>query len=164
MEVASSKSPAPPELESVASTEGSQPVRSPELKRRGRNLLWLVVIVILLCELKRIAGAIQRSREPGPAPLNFEIVQNRYRDLRRCTNRYEVEALLGPPTHRNAREPEFEEFELSWWNGGRNWFPSLRVWHKWCDPKSENRWVAVVYYAERGYDADTVYARLKKGF
>jgi len=51
--------------------------------------------------------------------------------------------------------------EERWWNCGKNWFPSQRVWHRWSDPTDADRWLAVVYY---GYPEQKVYAKLKKGF
>jgi hypothetical protein len=116
----------------------------------------------MLCELRQITEAIKRPQTPQP-PLAFELVEKRYRDLWRCGNREEVEALLGPPSQRNVSEPELREIEESLWNMGRNWFPSVRVWDKWSDPKDAGRWVAVLYYAEDS-TVNKVYVKLKKGF
>jgi hypothetical protein len=66
--------------------------------------------------------------------------------------------LLGPPTHRNAWEPVFQEVEPTVARLTKHLDVSeLRIWDKWVDPQDENNWVAV-YFA-----GDKVYYKTKNG-
>lgn len=73
------------------------------------------------------------------------MVAERYNEIHYGMAPWQVEQLLGPPTERHASGPEINRAEESWWNGGRNYFPENRIWHRWSDSNDPDRWVAVAY-------------------
>src|SRR3954465_9137488 len=79
-----------------------------------------------------------------PPPIDFKLVMERYDKVRGVyRDRAEVEALLGPPTERNASGADVGRLEAYVVNGnaGRDLYPSERLWDKWSDPTDPNRWV-----------------------
>jgi hypothetical protein len=118
-------------------------------------------MVALLVWLGRIADAA-RHPPPRPGPLDFPLVMERFSRVQSGASRAEVERLLGPPTEEYAWGPEIQQFEVSWWNWGRNIFPDDREWDRWSDPTDPERWAAVVYTGLG--QQQKVYHTLKKGF
>jgi len=130
------------------------------------NLALLAGILALLLWARQTVADIERTREAERAreaePLDFRLVVEQFGRVERGASREQVEQLLGPPTEGHAWGPEVEEFELHWWNGGRNIFPADREWDRWSDPANPERWAAVVYI--RWPEKRRVYGKLKKGF
>jgi hypothetical protein len=127
------------------------------------GLAFVIVYVVTLYQLRQIAVAVDRPPPAPFLPLEFRLIQERYWQVQTYDTYEEVETWLGPPTERNVCEPVFGELERLWLNGGRNWFPKDRCWHKWSDPNDKRRWVAVCFY--RGLQGEPkVYRIIKKGF
>jgi hypothetical protein len=126
----------------------------------------LVPIVLLL-----LIGSMRTESRPSPSkttpsPVEFSLIAERFRSLRHFFTREAVEKSLGPPTERDAWEPEFEELEGIAEHSNRHLgMPSFRNWNKWTDPQDRNRWVAVLYAGEWEQDFMTfkVYSLTAKG-
>jgi hypothetical protein len=110
--------------------------------------LWGAVAV-LACVVCWAAWVIHHPPpEPAPPPsLDFEVVAERFPDVRRGMGREEVEALLGAPTQTSTWDRELLEEKLEVEHATRGWREEMR-WHLWVDPRDENRWVAVLYTSE----------------
>jgi hypothetical protein len=135
------------------------------------DLLWLVGIVVVLIWTRHAVANIESARAAEraravaipPTPCDFQLIVLHFDQIRGGASREEVERLFGPPTERRATGPEVEEFELRWWNGGKNIFRADREWNRWSDPANPNRWVSVVYW-RWPENEQRVYGKLKKGF
>src|SRR5262245_47691527 len=121
-----------PKRGSAARADKTGPGLSPRVTRILRDLVLLVAIVAMLYELRLIATAIERPPVPASArpPLDFRLVEERYRDLSLGYSRDQVERLLGPPTHRDVWGPEFTTLEERLGNAGRTRVPPVRIWDR----------------------------------
>jgi hypothetical protein len=127
------------------------------IARRG-----MFIVAMLPAIFIGLAGFLDRDKPGAPKPqprrLEFELVAERYGQLRLASSRAEVELLLGRPSPWTW-EPEFAEWREIAEHCNRHWSPAgARVWTKWTDPRDRNRWVAVLFAKEM------VYAFHKKGF
>jgi hypothetical protein len=128
---------------------------SPRATRILRDLLILVVVGVMLYQLREMAA--ERRLPPPRAPLDFKLVQERFGKVLMLDSS-EVEALLGPPSPQQSREPEFQLYEAvvaahpDRYPSGSFW------WTKWTDPKDEGKWIAVFFAGGKAYHV------VKKGF
>jgi hypothetical protein len=140
------KYPKPQGAESAADDDPTDRRLSPRAARILLDMAFLVAIVALLYWLRRASNAIERERTPAPAPapVEFHLIMERLRHGgMMISSPEEAEALLGPPTERNAYGPDLDwgeemaerEFAI----------PKQRFWYRWTDPKNKDRWVAILY-------------------
>jgi hypothetical protein len=151
----------PPRQGPVACLPGKRPGLSPRATRILLDAALLLLICGLLYELRCTLATMEHPPAPPPPrpPIDFKLVQERYRKVGLLMSREAVLELLGPPTARAAREPEFqlqEEFLAHSWRDFR--IPDPRFWERWVDPADDRRWVAV-YFGD-----GKVYWVFKKGF
>ncbi|QEG31790.1 hypothetical protein GobsT_66340 [Gemmata obscuriglobus] len=171
MDYASLPSYPPPPSHAPEPQPGNERQLTPRQTQVLIDLTWLAGIMVLILWTRHAVTNIERAQAaeraravaPPPTPLDFGLVAERFGQIQAGASREEVERLLGPPTERRAWGPEVEEFELRWWNGGKNIFRADREWNRWSDPANPNRWAAVVYWRWPEKE-QAVYGKLKKGF
>jgi hypothetical protein len=123
----------------------------------------LVVAAFLPAVFIGLIG-LRRDHSPIPVPVhepppNFEMVKQRYQDVRFLLTRKEAEQLLGPPTEIAVREPELVDRleQIEFWNRHLG-LPDGRVWVRWTDPNDKETSITVLFADEK------VYYKLKSGF
>ena|SRR5579871_153833 len=122
-----------------------------------RDLAWLAGIAIFLLWLRNVADTARQPPQPW-GPLEFQLIQERFRQLQACVYRKQVFDLLGPPQFSGRiSEPEFEEINALV-QAHPDRYPHECSWAKWADPADEGKWVAVFFSGDR------VERVLKKGF
>jgi hypothetical protein len=126
-----------------------------------RDFILLVAIAAFLYWLRCMATAIEHPPTPPPnrPPLDFKIIEQRFRQLQLFASCEEVEELLGPSSPVNGDW----DFDLHHWmeeakHSHRDFgIPNDAYWDLWIDPKDGNRGVAILfaggkvyYYAKKG--------------
>jgi hypothetical protein len=142
-----------------------RPITTPDIRKPHESrlvpLLILVGFLALLGVLifsvwpaieyeRKLAAEKSAPPAPEPPPLDFKLVKERFVKVRTLTRWEDVELLLGPPTHRRQRGPEFWAVERDIEHFRRPFgLPKDHFWDKWIDPDDDRRWVAVLYSGER---------------
>ncbi len=151
----------PPNADSV---EGECDGRSADFRQRVVvNLLLAVGIVVLLTWGRLAVGDLERHPEESqtrataiPTALDFDVVQQQFRQVSVMMTADEVSRLLGPQRYAMLHEPAMDEYEERV-SARPDRYPEPRYWAKWDDPKQPARWVAVFICGGR------VYKTLKAG-
>ena len=131
-----------------------------------RTLLYLVIALSiwgLVLHMRYLVIGIENQPPadavPPQSPFDFELIEQKYREVHRWASPVEVERLLGPPTKRMVLDPELRRWEdfVEHWNRHLG-LPEGRYWDKWIDQTNQEKWVAVFYAGGK------VYHTLKQGF
>lgn len=120
------------------------------------DLAKLMGIVVLLLWTRWMANTLLAPAPLPRAPLPYEVVAERFRQVYVGMPDEDLFALLGPQRFEEFGEREMDEHDwLVWARPDR--YPEPRYWAKWAHPADRNRWVAVFLCGGK------VYSRLKRG-